>query len=306
MIRGSDMMNIDTLNAYIVVTELKSISLAAKQLHISQSALSQQIQSLERELDIKLFDRSHRGVVLTVLGNRVYEYARQVVQSTQQLENDLIHLKNQVKTIKIVSTFVFHSYALPCSLHYLNKTYPNYQLDIKANSSNEIERQIANGIGDIGLISGKPTIPTINYKKIYQDQYCLVASKDFEVPDELTLADLCNYPMILLDENQKSRQLLNNELEKHGLNLDQLNVPYLLDSVESIKVTALQGYGLVFLPYMSIKKELYLNQLKIIELTDFDYMITYYAIKKTEFHPYDQDTNVLICSIEEILGNTIC
>ncbi len=69
-------------------------------------------------------------------------------------------------------------------------------------------------------------------------------------------------------------------LGKNGILISQLHIPYTLESTESIKLSAINGFGLAFLPYMAIKKELYNKQLRIIECPCLEFDNEYYSIKK--------------------------
>lgn len=299
-------MNIDYLRSLIAVSEHGSISRAAEQLHISQSALSQQIQTLERSFDTKLFERSHKGVLLTLSGETVYHYAINITESYDQMQNALLQVKQQDKTIKILSTFVFHSYALPCTLYHLSEKYPKVNLDIKAIPSRLIEQNILKGFADIGLISGPPTCKDVVLRKVFTDKYCLVASPKLSIPDTIELDELYDYPVLMLNTIQKSRKLLDEALTNSGIQISKLKIPYYLDSAESIKISALQGYGIVFLPYMCIKKELYNKQLKIIDIVGFSHTIDYYAIRRQDGNIYDVDINNFLNYIEEIFLETAC
>lgn len=299
-------MNIDYLRSLIAVSEQGSISRAAEQLHISQSALSQQIQTLERLFDTQLFERSHKGAILTLSGETVYHYAINIIESFEQLQKALIQVKKQDRTFKILSTSVLHSYALPCTLYHLSEKYPNVHLDIKSVPSRLIEQNILKGFADIGLISGPPTCKDVISKKVYNERYCLVANPNLTIPNTINLQDIYNYPLIMLNSMQKSRKLLDAALTSNGIQVERLNVPYYLDSAESIKMSALQGYGIVFLPYMSIKKELYNKQLKIINIDDFNHSIDYFAIRRQDTNVYDLDINKFLNYIEEILSETVC
>lgn len=299
-------MNIEYLKALIAVSQEGSISKAAEQLHISQSALSQQIRTLERNLNVKLFNRSHKGVILTEAGETVYLYALKIIENFKELRKELEKQKNHTKEIKILSTSVFHSYALPCTLYNLNLKYPNFKLDTKVMTTKNIEQEIQKGMADIGLISGLPSNTELSYQKVYTDKYYLVASTDLDVPSSILLNELYDYPILMLSTFQKSREMLDAALINKGIVIEQLNIPYQLESTESIKISALQGFGIVFLPYMSIKKELYNKQLQIITIKDFDYSVDYYAIRKLNEKAFDSEINNLVTYIENILSDTAC
>jgi DNA-binding transcriptional LysR family regulator len=85
----------------------------------------------------------------------------------------------------------------------------------------------------------------------------------------------------------------------------KLNILFNLDSLEAVKLAAIRGHGLAFLPYMSIKKELYSKQLKIIPIDQFQVNNDVYMVKKHN-QRCDNDTKQLIRYIEKTLIDTLC
>lgn len=126
-----------------------------------------------------------------------------------------------------------------------------------------------------------------------------------DVPSKLKMKNLHQYPLLMLSKTQKSRKILEAYFKEKGLEMNDLNILYDLDSIESIKVSAIQEYGLAFLPYMAIKKELYNKQLKIIDLEHFDFKCEYYTIKRKQ--DYNRSEHMSIISyIEKIIQKTVC
>ena len=81
-------MNLQYLRAFYVTVKVNSISKAAKTLHLTQPGLSMQIQSLEKELQVSLLNRSNRGVELTDAGKIVFDYADTILSLQENIERD--------------------------------------------------------------------------------------------------------------------------------------------------------------------------------------------------------------------------
>ena len=96
-------MHIDSLNYFFQVANSKSISTVAKNSHISQSALSQQISKLENKLNVKLFDRTNKGVSLTPEGEIVFKYTESILNSYNKMQEELLNSINKEKFISIES-----------------------------------------------------------------------------------------------------------------------------------------------------------------------------------------------------------
>ncbi|WP_042277140.1 LysR family transcriptional regulator [[Clostridium] dakarense] len=299
-------MNFNYLSQFVDVVKLGSISKAAEKNHISQSALSQQIKLMEQFLDSTLLERSNKGVSLTPQGNIVYKQSLQIITLYNKMLQDIEKMQNQDKVLEIFSTASICDYALPCTLYHIKKKYPQITIKLSNMSSQLIEEHIACGHGTIGFISGKPKNKSLISKKIFSDRICLVAGSDMNVPANLSKERLYDYPIIMLDASKYIRHQLDQYLKKIDIDISKLKILYSLDSIESIKSSSIRGFGLGFLPYMTIKKELYNKQLKIIEIDDFKLDNNFYTITKPLDDSYDKELYKLINYIEKTISKTIC
>jgi molybdate transport repressor ModE-like protein len=245
-------MNIDNLRMFIQIVSLGSISKAAGQMHISQSALSQQVKALENLLNCSLLERSNKGVRTTSAGEIVYKYALQITSTYDQMLKDINLLAGETRTLNILAAPVICSYALPCTLYHIKKNYPTFVLEMTALPSHQVEEQLVAGRGDIGFTVGPPQLSGLEGKKVISDRIHLVAGKNETIPSHITADRLASYPLLMLPKNYRSRTLLEDYLTQTGIDVANLKILYHLDSIESLKLSAINGYGLAFLPYMAI------------------------------------------------------
>lgn len=299
-------MNIDNLRMFIQIVSLGSISKAAGQMHISQSALSQQVKALENLLNCSLLERSNKGVRPTPAGEIVYKYALQITSTYDKMLKDINLLDGETRTLNILATSVVCSYALPCTLYHIKKNYPTFVLEMTALPSYLVEEQLLAGRGDIGFTVGPPQLSGLEGKKVISDRIHLVAAKDGPIPNHITTDELMSFPLLMLPKNHRSRTLLEDYLTQMGIDVSNLKILYNLDSIESLKLSAINGYGLAFLPYMTIKKELYNKQLRIIHLEKFELEHEFYAIRPKQTSKVSSELSELISYIEKILTDTIC
>lgn len=298
-------MNIEFLKMFIEVVKYKSIRKASATKSISQSALSQEIQTIERNFNVKIFDRTHKGVELTEAGKIVYKHAVAITALYNRMVEEISNFESKTRKLRISATSVACSYALPCTLYHIKNKFPSYVIEMETMTSYVIEKNIALGIGDMGIVVGKPESNSFIYKKVYSDKYYLVAGFNMDVPEKLEFKDLQQFPILMLSKTQKARKIIDEYFNNKRLDIKDLNILYDLDSIESIKISAIQEYGLAFLPYMAIKKELYNKQLKIIELDSFDFECEYYAIKRKQDYNNSEHINI-ISYIEKIIQKTAC
>lgn len=284
----------------------KSISKAACASHISQPALSQQMQRLEEELGVRLFERSNRGITLTRAGEVMQKYSEQFLELYGSLKEELENLSTFSGTFKIAATPVACNYALPCSLFKVNRHYPNYSFSLNSVPSKEVLYRVLHGQADLGFIAGKVEEPELSCTLAFQDKICLVANSHFRVGDNVSLEDLKRIPMVMLNEQFSSYRLLCMYLNKKGYSVNKFKIMYQLDSTESVKSSVLAGHGVAFLPYITVKKELYQKQLKILSLADFDLDYNVYSVyspKAVKGNPY---LDVIIKYFISIVTGSIC
>ena len=248
-------MHIECFKSFYEVALTRSISKVANSSHISQSALSQQIQRMEDSLGYKLLVRSNKGVELTEEGKIVEKYAKNILKTYDNMIEELESRNNNINTIKIASSATIGTYALPCTLFKIKNKYPKNNYELSTNFAMEVEQDILNELSDVGFIYGEPTEKSLCYTKVGRDRLVLVCSSDFNIISEINLEELKKYPIILLQEKLKMRQSLNRYLKDIGYDFKDFNILFNLDSTESIKSSLGKGYGLSFLPYISVKSE---------------------------------------------------
>ncbi|MEG0542484.1 MAG: LysR family transcriptional regulator, partial [Angelakisella sp.] len=271
-------MQLEHIILFSKIAREKSISKVANSSHISQPALSQQMQRLEEEVGQKLFERSNRGIELTHAGVIMEKYATQFMQVYNNFRQDMDNLQANFGTVRIAATPVAANYALPCSLFKVKHRFPDNDFSLTDICSQEVVQQVLGGNADIGFIVGRSNDPDLVCREAFSDKIYLVSKADYHIPESLTLDELKKYPIIMLNESSGSYRLVCDYLEKQGQNVQDLKVACSLGSTESVKSAVLAQHGLAFLPYMAIKKEIYQKQIKIINLKNFDLNCNVYSI----------------------------
>ncbi len=271
-------MNIEYLDYFCKVALAGSISKAAKEAHISQSALSQQILKLEEILGCKLLERSNKGVELTEKGLIVLKYADNIIRTYETMLQELEQVDKKERYIKIEACWSIATYSLPCVMYEIKNKFRNYSYELNPNEADEIEQNVLNNICDIGVIYDKPQNPNLSYYKIGKDKMILVAPKDYEIEEEIDFVKLVEHPFILLNDKVYVIDAISKKLNTIGLKIEDLNILYNSDSAEAVKSSVLNGFGIGFLPYTSVKKELYNEQLKEINIKDYSIEYDMYLI----------------------------
>ena len=124
-------MDIKQVEYFVAIVETGSFSLAAEQLYISQSSFSKQIIALEKELGIKLFDRSARKIALTKAGKVFYKHALKIKENYRSLQAELGEYKNATPSLRITAIPVIAQYGITSFVAQFQKAYPNINFTIE-------------------------------------------------------------------------------------------------------------------------------------------------------------------------------
>lgn len=216
--------NLSSYWIFYTVANAGNISKAAKDLYISQPAISKSIQKLEESLECKLFSRSSRGVVLTEEGNLLYTHVKTAFESLTTGEAKLkrsIELGVGHLNIGVSSTLC--KYMLLPYLKEFIRQNPHISISINCQSTNETLQLLDENKIDIGLVGKPENIKNIHFHHLADIEDIFVASTDylanlksrtFSGGDILRTATL-----MLLDKHNMTRQYINNYLAEHKITL---------------------------------------------------------------------------------------
>lgn len=282
-------MNISTLKYFKLIVENQNISKVAENESISQSALSQIIQRLENDLGFKLLNRSNKGVHPTDMGEIVYRYADLLLRMYDKMLEEIQSTQHQVRSVRVTGYPSFINYSFPCVIHKLKKQFPHLRFELRGNNNEDSISDLIQEISDLSFVCQRFDDDRIETLPIGKERMVLVANYKSNIPTSIPLNQLGRYDLILLDDAFNLREVLFNKLKREGLPESSINILFEVDSIAAAKSAILNHSGISFLPYMSVKKELYERSFKIIEIEhfDMDYNI-YLCIKKEKDapHPY--------------------
>ena len=284
-------MTIESLKYFQMIAREGNISGVAKKVHLSQSALSQQIQKLEYDLSRKLMIRSNKGITLTSTGKIVLKFSDNILRTYDEMLSEITDSEASDLVIKIEACVWIASYALPCSLINANKIYPTHNYELSGNSSDEILQDVANDICDVGFYCCEQE--HVEYKdlvvsKAGESTVLLVAKNIPVFPDEMTMDELSDASLIMCSEKNSITQVLQSRLKQLGFK-HRLTSSMRVEEIESAKKLVSNGYGMAFLPYISVKEELYKKQFKLIKIPDLNIRINVLMLRKADCPSYVQD-----------------
>lgn len=264
-------MQLEVMKYFLMVADERSISKAAERAHISQSALSQMIQKLESDLEQPLLVRSNRGVFLTPAGEVVRNYASSIISKYEQMLLSLPRTAGGQLQIMISGTHSMAAYSLPCMLYKIKKRFPNSRYGLEAKNTAEIIRDVCEGLTDFGFVDVINDEPErLDYHPMGRERIVLIAPSGSTVPDLIQIQDLFDIELIMCTMNKCTCDRLEEELVTIGKGLRHLNIIFNADTLPAVKSAVTNGYGMAFVPYESIKHELYEKTIRLVTVKDLN------------------------------------
>lgn len=294
-------MNIVHLRSFYNTVKYKSISKAAKELHLSQPGLSMQIQNLENTLGVSLLNRSRRGVELTDEGKIVYDYADSILSLEDNMLISLQNLSERNNIIKIGSCKSMGEYALPCTLYTFKQVYSDLNISMHIDSTFSIIKKIQDMTLNLGIIQESSVPNDLECKVILSDELVLVANKDYP-HNKISISDLYDLPIVMRDPDSATRVNLESILKKNGIDINKLNVIFEFNSPEAIKQSVYSGKCLSFIPQITIHQELRNQSLKKVTVENLNTKFNYYISYRKNHH----FSNAEECFMKFILSKSRC
>ena len=248
-------INLELYKIFYTVAKEGSISQASNILYISQPAVTIQIKKLENQLGISLFTRTKHGVNLTNEGKILYEHVKNAINNIKNGENIISNLKNlDCGTIRIGASTTICRYILIPYLEKFHQKYPNIEIQINNNTSNNLIKELRNGNLDI-LILFLPTEDNKDIKitPIIEVQDIFVGNKKFYDLANNDINKLVNLPVIFPNSSSSSRKHLNKYIKDNEIKIKpKLEAGSYNLIVDLIKT----GFGIGFVTKEFIQDEL--------------------------------------------------
>ena len=253
---------LDQLRILKAIVREGSFKRAADSLYVTQPAVSLQIQTLEKQLEVPIFDRGGRKAELTEAGQLLLDYCERILNQCQEAcraIEDLHELKGG--SLVIGASQTTGTYLMPRMIGMFREKYPDVSVQLEVHSTRRTSWSVANGQIDLGIIGGE--LPQ-ELNEILQitpyatDELALILPEKHQLStlSELKKEDLYKIGFITLDTKSTTRKTVDKLLMKSGLDIHRLRIEMELNSLEAIKNAVQSGLGAAFLPVVSIYKEL--------------------------------------------------
>ena len=260
-------MDINQLEVLVAVAREKSFSRAADVLHRTQPAVSQAVRRLELEIGEKLFDRSSKDGTLTLAGEVLLDYAKQMLnlrQTAHTAIREMRDLHHGKVTISANEHTVF--YLLPVIEAY-RKLYPQIKIEVQRGVASRIPKEIMAREAELGIVSFKPNDNSVVSTTVCTDELTLIVSPNHPLANNTSISvkDLGNETFIAHNAPSPYREKVIETFEKYQT---KLNISVELPSLEAIKRLVETGIGVALVPKLTAQSEIANGQLKALSVKE--------------------------------------
>ena len=246
-------MEIRELRSFCMAARLRSISRAAERLGIGQPTVTTHIKKLESELNTVLFDRVKRPIQLTLAGRRLAELASPLVEGIDSLAETTAEAEERGPVVLAATPDIIPHTLLRVVRAFLAR-HPHIHLTIKSATRVQVSQMISEGEADIGIIQHYDRDDAFSFEGLFVYERVLITPLDHPLTSQPveSLGQIARYPLILMSEGTHTRDLLESELRRRGVNYE---IVVDLDSMDMIKRYVALGMGVSVGPRLAIDPE---------------------------------------------------
>ena len=252
-----------------------SFTRAAKELYITQPAVTGNIKELENILGINLFDRGKSGISLTEAGEVLLRYTKQATEDYKKMEYEIGQLKNSFSgKLKVGASTTIEQYVLPPILVRFNRKYPDIEILLYNNNTMHVEKDVLQHEVDLGIVEGNTGNKEFRYTPFMKDEIVAVAhtSQTVSKKTEITLEEFKRLPLIVRETGSGSLDVIISALQKHQIRQKDLNIKMYLGSTESIKTYLENANCISLISIQAVQKEIAKGEFQIIDIEGLEFI----------------------------------
>lgn len=294
-------MDLAQLEAFLEAAHRGSFRRAAQALFLSQPSLSERIKRLEQELGQPLFHRMGRGVRLTEAGEALLPFAERALAALDQGKESLEALGDAASgRLHVGSARAISTYVLPDLLMRFRQRYPSIEVGIRTGRSSEVLQMVVNQEVHLGVARALYH-PRVDTYPLYEEEIVLVTHPEhpFARAGEASIYEVANQPLILYDRDSSYFVLIDRVCREAGI---APTVPMNLDSIEATKRMVENGLGVSFLPQSAIRRELDMEMLSAIRLSEGYQVRLPTAALVPRRYPLTPPVQAFLSLLQEALG----
>lgn len=277
------MINVPELKVFVTAAEELNFSRAAQRLHLSQSAVSQNIQSLERTYRVELFVRHGRSVQLSEAGQAILPMAREVLNSARLLEDALVNVNGDVAgELAIGCATTSGRYFIPNLLASFQRDYPYVRTRVSLMRRQDVLDGLLDQTMNLGVIGRCMEHRDLECQPLLEDRVILIvpANHPWASLEQVKPADILEQPFISRETNSGTFEVLFDNLRRHGIDPENFNVVMQLGDAEAVQMAVEKGIGITFISEMMAARSLALGRVKKVAVEGFNITQSVYLVRR--------------------------
>jgi DNA-binding transcriptional LysR family regulator len=274
------LMQIESLKVFCDLAETESFTKAAQINGVTQSAVSQQISSLERNFKSLLIERSKKKFRLTREGQVLYDYSKQIIQTYDALHSKLQEIKDIISgTIRVATIYSIGLHDLPPYIKRFLKDYPTVHVHVEYRRANQVYEDVLGNVVDLGLVAYPQKDAKLEIVPLRKDPLVLICHPHhpFAKQKSIRLKNIAGQKFVGFEPDIPTRKALDKILREHGV---EVNTVMEFDNIETVKRAVEIDAGISIVPLGTIQQEIAKQTLAAVELDDADFFRPLAAIYK--------------------------
>ncbi|MEK3730994.1 MULTISPECIES: LysR family transcriptional regulator [unclassified Paenibacillus] len=276
-------MNFHQLHIFYTVATAGSFSAAAQALHMSQPAVTMQVQALEEYFGTKLLHRSTKHMELSEAGRTLLPFARRSLELSRETDAAMAAFSSSLQgRLQLGASLTIGEYVLPRLLGPFGREYPDISIMLKVMNTTQILDEIASHQLNFGLIEAPVDHPDMMLDAVMEDELKLIVPADHPLAQqdgEVMLEDVLAYPFVLREKGSGTRQVMEDVLHERGIDPGSVRTVMELGSTGAVKSAVEEGLGITMLSTSTVKHETALGLVKMIDIADASFKRKFYAIQ---------------------------
>ncbi len=255
------------LKVFCTVAETKSFSKTSEIIHLTQPAVSLQIQALEEIYETKLFDRSSGTINLTASGEILYKYSKEILGLYAKAEKDIGKITGLIKgSIKIGTGTTVGNYILPSVIVDFKKTHPKIKIHVIIGNTKRVVELLNSGVVDFAILGDAKPSGKLLVEPLVTDELFIIAPSfhPWAKKKVVSIVEMAKEPYVLREEGSATREIVERYFSDHGFSVNEMPVALILGSIGSVKEAVERWMGVSVVSKWAIRKEIKNGTLKML------------------------------------------
>ena len=293
-------MHVETLKVFCDLVDLESFSLAAERNFITQSAVSQQIRSLEDKFKRRLLERmrGRREVKLTPAGDVFYHESKKVLAAYDQLQENLRGVVGKIGgTVKVATVYSVGLHELPDKVREFMTKFPAAKIDLEYSRTTRVVRDVLNGTVELGILAFPEPRQGLTITPMPDDRLVLIAPPEHKFADrkKIKVAELDGEDFVLFERDVPTRKAMDKIFKTNNVEVKKVAE---FDNIETIKRAVEVGFGIAIVPESAVIESKKAGTLAVVQMAE-----KYWIRSVGVIHRTDRNLSIAAKKFLELLGN---